>query len=114
MKNYKKYGKKKKKVNRLNIHVIIIVILLMIVMSIGYAQFSDTLTMHFSAKIGSFTITYNLEGGTNAPNPITTYDATTNVPLPIPTYTGYIFGGWYENDQFTGNSISTTPTRKQC
>ena len=33
-----------------------------------------------------------------------------NAPLPIPTKTGFVFGGWYENDQYTGNSISTTPT----
>ena len=110
MKNYKKYGRKRKKVNRINIHVIIIAIVLIIVMSIGYARFSDTLTMHFSANVGSFTITYHLGGGTNVANPITSYDATTNAPLPIPTQEGYIFGGWYENDQYTGNSISTTPT----
>ncbi len=110
MKRYKKYGKKRKKVNRINIHVIIIAIVLIIVMSIGYARFSDTLTMHFSANVGSFTITYHLGGGTNVANPITSYDATTNAPLPIPTQEGYIFGGWYENDQYTGNSISTTPT----
>ena len=53
-------------------------------------------------------------GGTNVPNPITVYNATTNAVLPIPTYTGYTFGGWYENDMLTGSQIITTLTRKQC
>ena len=112
MNRYKKYGRKRRKLNKINWYIIIIAILLMIFMSIGYARFNDTLTLNFKANVRGFTITYNLNDGTNPANPITLYDATMNAPLPIPTKTGFVFGGWYENDQLTGNSISTTPTRK--
>ena len=107
---YKKFGRKRKAITPLR--VIIIMIALMLTMSIGYAYFNDRLTIGGTANIGRFTISYNLNGGTNVQNPIVIYDATSNAPLPIPTYTNYTFGGWYENDTFTGNAIATTPTRK--
>ena len=109
---YKKYNKKRKIISPLVITLIVLAIIA--VMAIGYANFYDSLKIVGTTNIGTFSITYNLNGGTNAQNPITTYDATTNAPLPIPTYTGYIFAGWYENDSGIGTAISTTPTRKQC
>ena len=107
---YKKYAKKRKVISPLKISMIMVV--LMITMAIGYAALNDTLTINGTSSIGRFTISYNLNGGTNVQNPIVSYDATSNALLPIPTYTNYTFAGWYENDTFTGNAITTTPTRK--
>lgn len=113
MRNYNKYKKlfkKRKNYNPLKIALIAAIVL--IVMSIGYAALIDTLKIVGVANIGSFTIQYVLNGGTNVANPITRYDATTNAPLPIPTYANHNFLGWYDNDSFTGNALTTTPTRK--
>ena len=110
-KNYNyKFNNRRKTISPLKITILFILAIIML--SIGYASMRDVLTINGTANIGSFTITYVLNGGTNVANPITEYYATTNGILPIPSYTGYSFGGWYENDTFTGSSLTTTPTRK--
>ena len=113
MRNYNKYKKYNKKKRILNspLNIILIMIAIIAVMAIGYASLNDMIRIFGSANIKSFSIEYNLNGGTNVVNPITTYYATTNEILPLPTYTGFIFGGWYENDTFTGSNIISTPTR---
>ena len=55
----------------------------------------------------TYAITYNLNSGTQASNPITSYTIETNTfSLPSPTRTGYTFDGWYGNSSFTGNSVT--------
>ncbi len=51
-----------------------------------------------------YTIILELNGGQAdfIPNE---YDGTEEVVLPIPVFTGYIFEGWYEAAEFTGNKI---------
>ena len=50
----------------------------------------------------SYTITYNLNGGTNhASNPANYTIETSTITLQAPTKTGYTFGGWYKEDAFT-------------
>ena len=110
MRNYYKYKANVKTIKPISI--IIVPICFMVFLAIGHASFSDALTISGTANVGNFSITYNLNGGTNVANPITVYYATTNAALPIPNYTGYTFGGWYENDTFTGSALTTTPTRK--
>ena len=34
---------------------------------------------------------------------------TTTYTLPIPTREGYVFGGWYDNPNFTGNALTSIP-----
>jgi len=55
----------------------------------------------------TYTITYNLNGGT-LENPINTYKLA-DIPLILqtPTRTGYIFAGWYLTSNFSGNPITT-------
>ena len=115
MRNYNKYKKyKKKKRTVSHIGIVIILLCFMIALTIGYSTLRDTTTIIGSANIGSFTITYYLNGGTNVANPITTYYATSNAPLPIPTNSGYSFAGWHDNESLTGNPLATTPTRGKC
>ncbi|MDD4110610.1 MAG: InlB B-repeat-containing protein, partial [Clostridia bacterium] len=53
-----------------------------------------------------YTITYNLNGGTNgAGNPETYTIETADITLAVPTKTGYTFGGWYDNADFEDSAI---------
>ena len=55
----------------------------------------------------NYTITYNLNNGTQANGAITNYNIESNTfNLPIPTRTNYAFVGWYDNSSFTGNPIT--------
>ena len=55
----------------------------------------------------SYSITYNLNGGTNAAGAKTSYTIeTADYTLPTPTKTGYTFGGWYENSGLTGSAVT--------
>ena len=105
---------KKYKINKRKsispIRIVFIFALFSLILSLGYALMNDIIQINGTANIGSFSISYNLDGGTNVQNPITEYYATSNAILPIPNKNNYTFGGWYENDSFTGNSITTTPT----
>ena len=54
-----------------------------------------------------YSITYNLDGGTNAAGAKTSYTIeTADYTLPTPTKTGYTFGGWYTNSGLTGNAVT--------
>lgn len=92
MRNNLKYKVNSKRKMVSPIKITILFACFIIALAIAYANMNESLTLNGTANIGSFSITYNLNGGTNVPNPITQYYATTNGALPIPTYTGYIFG----------------------
>jgi len=56
----------------------------------------------------SYSITYNLDGGTNAgTNPATYTIETATITLAAPTKTHYDFWGWYETSDFSGSVVST-------
>ena len=55
-----------------------------------------------------YTITYILDGGTQANNQVTTYTLNDNQTILSPTKSGSIFGGWYLNSDFTGDDIRNT------
>ena len=58
-------------------------------------------------KIESYTITYELDGGTNAPeNPASYNVETETITLKDPAKPGYTFGGWYKTEDFTGNAVT--------
>ena len=55
----------------------------------------------------TYTITYNLNGGSQGENPITSYNVETETfNLPTPTRVGYTFGGWYEDSNFNGEPVT--------
>lgn len=111
-KNYKKSSLRKHKIKKS--FILFIVLIYSFIISIGYSFFSKTLTISGKVSAHGFSITYVLNGGTNAQDPIVFYNETTNGVLPIPTYNGYTFGGWFEEYDFSGIALTTTPTRKQC
>jgi uncharacterized repeat protein (TIGR02543 family) len=58
----------------------------------------------------SYTITYNLNDGTNnAGNPAAYTIESTTIAFLAPTRTGYTFGGWYATDTFSGSALTTIP-----
>jgi uncharacterized repeat protein (TIGR02543 family) len=55
-----------------------------------------------------YTISYNLNGGTNAANPAT-YTTEDTIELLSPTRDGYAFMGWYETGLFSGDAVTDIP-----
>ncbi len=53
-----------------------------------------------------FSITYNLNGGTNSDSNPTTYKEGTSITLFDPEKKGYYFDGWYDNKSYSGNKIT--------
>lgn len=63
-----------------------------------YAQWTPT----------NYTITYNLNGGTNPSGVATSYNITSStITLPTPNRSGYTFAGWYTNSSFTGSAVTS-------
>ena len=60
---------------------------------------NKTLYAKFTATV--YTITYNLDGGTNGTNPATYTIATNTITLAAATKNGYTFNGWYSDSGFT-------------
>ena len=76
---------------------------------IGQIKFKQTkeVTVYAQWALETYTIAYELNGGTNHannPNSYTYEDAT--ITLQEPTKTGYTFNGWYDNSSFTGTPIT--------
>ena len=58
-------------------------------------------------KEGDYSITYELNGGTNAPeNPASYNVETETITLKDPVKAGYTFEGWYMAEDFTGNAVT--------
>jgi uncharacterized repeat protein (TIGR02543 family) len=54
----------------------------------------------------TYTITYNLNGGTNGANPASYTVESLVITLAAPTCTGYTFDGWYVDNGFTGSAVT--------
>ena len=57
-------------------------------------------------ELKSYTITYNLNGGSGTMTPNSYNINTTAFNLPTPTKNGYTFAGWYDNEGLTGNKVT--------
>lgn len=68
-----------------------------------------TYTAQFSDSLNTYNITYNLNNGTNAPGNPSRYTYGTAVTLADPTRTGYTFGGWFTNSDFSGTAVTGIP-----
>ena len=63
---------------------------------------TGNITLYAKWKLVSYTITYELDGGTNAPeNPAGYNVETETITLKAPVKTGYTFAGWYKDGGFT-------------
>ncbi len=68
-----------------------------------------------TCKIKTYTISYELDGGewpialVSKPETYNITSSTINLPTPAERE-GYTFGGWYDNNSFTGNLITQIPS----
>lgn len=53
-------------------------------------------------SLATYSITYNLNGGSNAGGNPATYNTTSDITFLAPTKTGYTFAGWYSNAMYFG------------
>ena len=56
----------------------------------------------------TYSLTYNLGGGSVTRDLPSTYQTDVEIPLGSPARSGYIFEGWYDNPDFIGNKIDST------
>ena len=71
------------------------------------------LSVYACYNLVTYTITYNLNGGSNpvSPAPATSYNIeSAAITLPTPTKTGYTFNGWYTNEALTAGPVTTIST----
>jgi uncharacterized repeat protein (TIGR02543 family) len=60
----------------------------------------------------TYAIMYHVDGGSfdnGVENPAYYRSTDADVILPIPTWTGYDFGGWYDNAELTGTPVTVIP-----
>jgi len=69
---------------------------------------SDDMVLYLKWVPTAYTITYNLNSGTNsASNPATYTIETNTITLQAPSKSEYYFGGWYSNSSYTGTSVAS-------
>ena len=56
----------------------------------------------------TYSLSYNLGGGSVTRDLASTYQTDVEIPLGSPARSGYIFEGWYDNPDFIGNKIDST------
>ena len=68
---------------------------------------TGNITLYAKWELVSYTITYELNDGTNAPeNPAGYNVETETITLKDPVKTGYTFDGWYKTVDFTGEAVT--------
>ncbi len=68
---------------------------------------TDNVTLYAKWTAVAYTITYNLNEGTNHNDNPTGFNVETpTITLQSPTKTGYTFGGWFNNEGLTGEAIT--------
>jgi uncharacterized protein (TIGR02145 family)/uncharacterized repeat protein (TIGR02543 family) len=76
----------------------------------SYTMGAANVTLYAKWTAASYTITYNLNGGTNnASNPATYTSASATITLANPTKSANTFGGWFTNVGLTGTAVTSIP-----
>ena len=66
-----------------------------------------TVTLYAKWEAINYTITYELDGGTNAADNPASYTIEDSITLKLPTKDGYTFDGWYEAEDFSGTAVTS-------
>ena len=69
--------------------------------TVSAANYEGGTTTDVEFFYGTFSITYELGGGTNNPDNPATYNVEDEITLLDPTREGYTFDGWYKDSTFT-------------
>jgi len=72
-------------------------------------EYSEDTDIYAQWELTTYTITYNLNSGTNNASNPENYNIDGSVTLYSPTRTSYMFIGWYDNSSFTGSPITSIP-----
>ncbi|HOX30769.1 MAG TPA: InlB B-repeat-containing protein [Spirochaetales bacterium] len=73
-----------------------------------YAKWNDATGV--VVRTDDYSITYNLDGGTNAPaNPALYNPGTATITLQAPTRGAWLFGGWFDNASMQGTAVTEIP-----
>lgn len=68
-------------------------------------------TIYAQWALTNYSITYNLNGGTNPSGVATSYNITSStITLPTPSRNGYSFGGWYTSSSLSGTAVTSIAT----
>ena len=105
----KKYKGKKIKYALILVTILVAIICIPYYFSSSRYKYSVNLKIGMDQKItgdSTFHITYVLNGGTQGTNAPTSIEPNETVVLPTPTKTDYVFLGWYNNESFTGTSLT--------
>ena len=70
------------------------------------AENGATVTLYAKWTAIVYSITYELDGGTNADDKPASYTIEDSITLKEPTKDGYTFDGWYESSNFSGTAIA--------
>jgi len=73
------------------------------------AENGATVTLYAKWDIITYSIKYNMNGGTNNPSNPTSYNVASPIYLNNPTREGYTFEGWYTDKNLKKKLASTTP-----
>lgn len=68
---------------------------------------SEDLTLYAQWTPKHYSISYELNGGTNGESAPTTHTYGTATELVSPSRTGYTFDGWYTNNDFSGSKVES-------
>ena len=68
---------------------------------------AEDITLDAQWTIVTYSITYELDSGTNGANPATYTVTTATITLIAATKDGYTFGGWYDNSGFNGDAVTS-------
>ena len=71
------------------------------------SNFADGVNVYASFTPITYTITYELNGGTNPAGVVTSYTAEEGVTLPVPENEGKPFYGWYLTPDFSGDEVTS-------
>ena len=74
---------------------------------------TGAVTLYAKFEANKYNITYELDGGTNGVGNPDTYTYGIGVPnLAAASKTGYTFEGWYEDEHFTGEKVTSISTTR--
>ena len=77
------------------------------------AKTSKMIDLNLNTYKKEYNITYELNGGIQADGQITSYKIGDEITLLEPQKEGYVFAGWYDNSEFTGNEITKITGKNQ-
>ena len=68
---------------------------------------SKSVTLYAKYKVNAYSVAFELNGGAMTDTAPESYVYGTTLNLPVPTYTGFTFGGWFDNATLQGSAVES-------